>query len=701
MERTVNFRPLFYLFLAFALGIAFAYYIFNLNFVVNALAIVLALAVFILSALNKKWKPMIAVFLAFVVGLGVFSIDYYSYINKDFRGEICSVTGRVDEFVESSSNFSYATLINVKINGYSTKNLSLGILTSGDSACFEEGDILSCEAEVYSIKLFENGSMNSYQYKKNVAYTSSVATAEINCVSGNKTVAETIRHYIKDILDSNMGEKIAPLAYSALFGDKTELGQTLKDDFSISGVAHLLAVSGLHIGFLVAILYWLLKRFNVNGLPRFIVVAVFLLFYSYLCDFTPSVIRASLMCITFLALGLFGRQYDLMSSIGLSGILILMIKPLYVFDAGFLMSFCSVLAIAMLYKVFAKAFMKIKIPKGVAEAVAIDISTTIAIAPILAIFFGNLSFLSFVTNLICIPVFTVAYSLLFILVAITCVFRFLGFLLFIPEIMFKFIVMVVEFIASLEWSVISLHILGTMGLFMFYVLLFILSPMLMLKAGKKFVLALCVIVIGSAYTSAFAFAPLPDKNTYTQLNSYSICAVITSKGGETFVISDMGDMGYLDEYLTYNRVSKVDALFVLGVRNDAVEEFEEKYKVKTLMFKTFGEKEVGDFCVESFNLGSEDLKAVLVEVDGTCFLFGVENIGTSQARNLSEKISSKNVVSIFQARNYGFYETQNANYLLSRDKINTYDLENYSTKVRGSFKFEFNNATIGNIKNVK
>ena len=700
MTKIVNFRPLFYLFLAFALGCAFAYYIFTLNLVVIALAVIILMAVVLLCVFTKHYKRLLAVVIAFCVGLGAFAVDFSTYIDKPYKGERCEVVGRVDEFSAYSENYAYLTLTDVKINSLPSKNISLSV-QSNEEVSFSIGQILSFETEVYSIHLFDNGFFDSYRYKKDVAHVASVNLEELKVREGNLTFAESIRLYVKDILHANMSKDIANLSYSALFGDKTELDKTLKEEFSVAGVAHLLAVSGLHIGFLVAIIFWLLKRCNVKGVPRFVIIAVFLLLYSYLCDFTPSVVRASLMCLTCLLLGLIGRQYDFLSSIGLSGLLILIMHPLYVFDAGFLMSFCSVLAIAMLYKVFAKIFAKIRMPKVVAEAVAIDISTTIAIAPILAIYFENLSVLSCITNLICIPVFSFAYSLLFVLVIIISVFKFLGFLLFVPEAFFKFMVLVVKFIAGLEWAHMPLLELSNFGLALFYLVLFIISPILMLKAGKKFALFLCLLIVGNSASNAFMYAPPLVANTYAQISTNNTTALIQNKAGEVFLIAKSKDLVEVSEYLVYKRIYKVDTMFLYGGSDEDVEKFKAYYYVDTVVANTYGEMKIGEFCIEAYTLGSGYVKAVYVETDATGFLFGLENLGSLQSEKLSEKLSGKNVKTVFQPKEYGYYEATAAEYLLSRDKINTPIQENFSTKVLGSFTFSFNNGIIYPIRSVK
>ena len=110
-----------------------------------------------------------------------------------------------------------------------------------------------------------------------------------------------------------------------LFGGKQGLSDELKDMFSYSGISHILAVSGLHIGVLVSLIYYCLKKIKLNKFVKLILLATVLIFYSYLCDFTPSVCRASIMAVILCLCDLYKIQYDALSSLSIAGIIILLL----------------------------------------------------------------------------------------------------------------------------------------------------------------------------------------------------------------------------------------------------------------------------------------------------------------------------------------------------------------------------------------
>ncbi|MBQ4535557.1 MAG: hypothetical protein IJA22_01880, partial [Clostridia bacterium] len=243
--------------------------------------------------------------------------------------------------------------------------------------------------------------------------------------------------------------------------------------------------------------------------------------------------------------------------------------------------------------------------------------------------------------------------------------------------------------------------LSNFGLVLFYVVLFIISPILMLKAGKKFVLFLCVLLVANTASNAFMYAPPLVANTYAQISTNNTTALIQNKAGDVFLIAKSKDLVEVSEYLVYKRIYKVDTMFLYGGSDENTRKFESCYYVDTVVTNTYGEMKIGEFCIEAYTLGSGEVKAVYVETDATGFLFGLENLGSLQSEKLSKALSGKNVKTIFQPKEYGYYEVAVAEYLLSRDKINTPIQENFSTKVLGSFTFSFNNGIIDPIRSVK
>ena len=115
------------------------------------------------------------------------------------------------------------------------------------------------------------------------------------------------------------------IGYAMLFGESDILEDEVNDSFKYSGVAHLLAVSGFHISVIVSVLVFLLNKLKANKGVMISVVGVILAFYAYLCSFSPSVIRAILMSLLLMYANIKNKEYDRLSALSLSLIVILLL----------------------------------------------------------------------------------------------------------------------------------------------------------------------------------------------------------------------------------------------------------------------------------------------------------------------------------------------------------------------------------------
>ncbi len=149
------------------------------------------------------------------------------------------------------------------------------------------------------------------------------------------------------------------LPEALLLGDKSNLPQETLDGFTDAGAAHLLAISGLHVGLLAALImiplrYWLRPE------ARLAVMGAFLLFYSALLGFPAPVVRASLLMLLTLCRRVLRRAPDPLTALCAAFWLILLIRPLDLFSASFQLSFCAVLGIVLLGPALEKRLRRVK-----------------------------------------------------------------------------------------------------------------------------------------------------------------------------------------------------------------------------------------------------------------------------------------------------------------------------------------------------
>jgi competence protein ComEC len=130
-----------------------------------------------------------------------------------------------------------------------------------------------------------------------------------------------------------------------LFGDNTYLDPDIQQNFRENGTGHLLAASGLHVGFVYGIINLLFRkpRTFAGNVPVLLCLAA----YAALADFSASVVRAVMMITFFIISKTLIRRYDMLSSISATALILLVFNPAYIFSAGFLLSFTAVITIAV------------------------------------------------------------------------------------------------------------------------------------------------------------------------------------------------------------------------------------------------------------------------------------------------------------------------------------------------------------------
>lgn len=421
-------RPIFYSFLALMLAISTSKFIFegNLKYIIFDLILI---AIFVAySIVCKRFTTLIVVLCVFLFGFGWFFVGLQTFEGREYVGEV-QVVGRIsDDCQLSKYGDSYSIVLkDVYVDGKKSGNIRLNLEITGQNDV-KIGDIISFTGEVENVKLFELGSFQSFYYRDRTPYVASVS-AESVVKQGNKILPiEKFRLKVRDVLYKNMGSTNGAVAYAVLFGDKSGIDDETYQAFKTAGVVHLLTVSGLHVSFLIALLGFFLKKCRIKGWINFIILAAFLGIYAYACNFSPSILRAGIMGLMLFSTQLTGKCYDNLNTLGLAGILIMLVFPLSALDLGFLMSFFCVLSILTISPWLSKLLRKV-FPKVVADSFAVSIGVEIGILPFLANMFSNFNFLSFFVNLIVVPIFSVLYPILFVATLITTILPFFGFVL--------------------------------------------------------------------------------------------------------------------------------------------------------------------------------------------------------------------------------------------------------------------------------
>ena len=217
------------------------------------------------------------------------------------------------------------------------------------------------------------------------------------------TSAIALRSRMVAVIEENLPSPAAELLAGILFGQRSRLPEDIQVNFQSGGVGHLLAVSGLHIGLVAALILGLWRMLGLRGkLPLF--MAIILIFgYAYLTGMRPSALRAAVMISFTLGALLLDRERDLPTAVALAALITLVLNPLYLFTIGFQLSYAATLAIIYLQPPLAEASSKLGLPRFLRSILSVTLAAQIGVLPLCAYYFQHIPVGALLFNLILLP----------------------------------------------------------------------------------------------------------------------------------------------------------------------------------------------------------------------------------------------------------------------------------------------------------
>ncbi|HAD98295.1 MAG TPA: hypothetical protein DCG19_12870 [Cryomorphaceae bacterium] len=221
-----------------------------------------------------------------------------------------------------------------------------------------------------------------------------------------------LRKHLLAVIDKwPIQENEKAVTKALLLGYRYDIDNQLLQAYSAAGATHVLAVSGLHVGIVYMLTYYLLffmERFRHGVLLRSLILLVLLWAYALLTGLSPSVVRAATM-FSFVAVGTtFKRPTSIYNTLLASAMLLLIIKPTYLFEVGFQLSYMAVLGIVWLQPKFESVWKPGNWAlKQVWTITTVSLAAQIATFPLGLYYFHQFPTLFLVSNLLVIPMVTV------------------------------------------------------------------------------------------------------------------------------------------------------------------------------------------------------------------------------------------------------------------------------------------------------
>lgn len=564
----MNKYPLIKFVILFICGIVLQNYVeLDVKFLLYSSAVLLLLILVVFfSKHNSFISQIIILFLILFSGYlysSVFSkeatkypFEKSRYKNSKIYGTIKDIelprTGRIVFEIESDSiltgDFAVRKSINLLCNVFENSGIKL-------KKVYEQlniGDKILIEGNLQKGKEERNPGEFDYQkYLVSVGISALVYSykADNLIVLKNKNdffanVVFEIRKSIDSQIQKYCNKNSAALLRGLLLADRSEIDYETRESFVNAGVIHVLAVSGLHVGFIILIFLFLFNRFNI--VLRYILTIAGLLLFLIITGSQPSVFRAAIMSVVLIISFLSNRSYNSINAISLAAFIIILINPQEIFNPGFQLSFSAVLSILILYPVFQKNISQLKITNKFINNIllfaAISMAAQIGTIPFTLYYFKKLSIVALFANFIVIPAIGFIVGIGIFMLTVSIVWNWLAEIYSaVNDVLIYFLYKFVEWSADTEFSYLTITDFSKYDSVIFY--LAILSLFLFYKyfvSIKTKVLFLLLFIINVGLLVSL------DNNSFLKKNKLVIIAIDVGQGDGIFIKFPNGETALID-----------------------------------------------------------------------------------------------------------------------------------------------------------
>ena len=323
-------------------------------------------------------------------------IIYNNSKNINYRKEYVEFKGAVIDKIEIRNAKYYIYSQNfVMVNNYIVDEYRVG-----DFICAGgyRQDLLSLGD--YGLYLKSKG----YDYRMYIDYIEKIGH-KISVAS----IMDEIRQNLKSIIDF-LYKDYSAIIRTLIIADREFISKDEIMLFSRAGISHIISISGFHIVLIAGIFFNI--TFFLSKKQRYIISVLFTLFYVILTGANPPAVRAYIFYVTFIASIFLEERYDIFSIGFLLSAFYMILNPYVIYDFGFCLSFMSVFSISMFYKIIFEHLEKIvknNLCKLILSMVCVTLSAQILTIPYVYYNFGIVSLISVITNIISVPLISLAY----------------------------------------------------------------------------------------------------------------------------------------------------------------------------------------------------------------------------------------------------------------------------------------------------
>lgn len=413
---TVIKRPVFWILLAFVLGEVIA--VFDLNIAVPC--IVLAIIV-IRKIIIKAYEDMgafVVIFFTLIMGFMLMSneITTRNHI-YDLKENTVIVQGKIYK-IENTAFGTNIYLKGVEVeNGEKSVSVKRIFVNTEKIPNVKIGNIIKVRGKLRQFEEAANkGNFDSKKYYLSLGFYGKIEAGTIEVINSDYSgirqglyeMRMEIIERLEKLCSDNKGifsiiNNKNGIIGAIILGDKTDLDSDIKELYSVSGIAHILAISGLHISFIGMAIYRLLRR-RFRFLFSAAVSIPVVLSFGIMSGFGISTMRAIIMFILKIIGEVLGRKYDAITAISLAGLVLLVQNPFVVCNSGFQMSFGAIIAIVLILPIVEEI---LNTDNKIIKVLSANFTISLVMNPILAWNYYELPTFSFLLNIVVVPLMSV------------------------------------------------------------------------------------------------------------------------------------------------------------------------------------------------------------------------------------------------------------------------------------------------------
>ena len=242
----------------------------------------------------------------------------------------------------------------------------------------------------------------------------SVEVLEKKCANKMMQMSNSIFLKIKDNIEKTYSSNISQIILGVMLGYTEQIDENIKQDFSTSNISHVLAVSGMHISYIIVLVTCGTKKILGKRKSK-IIASVVLMIYMFITGFSVSVVRASVMgslaCMSFVLY----RKSDTLNNISIAALLTLINNPYSIISTSFMLTYGGTIGIIYFKPIVEKVFKSAKVrnrrwkyvflriqrkSEKIIDVISVSISAQIVIAPIMVVSFNSIGIGFLLTNLL-------------------------------------------------------------------------------------------------------------------------------------------------------------------------------------------------------------------------------------------------------------------------------------------------------------